>query len=165
MLPIFLEPVRISQKITISGKPPHHVTVTVKYSKHETRPFGQWKVMYSEEFVLENNELLIDLVTIDEFDVWYLEIFVRVENKIGSTDWRSGVFGLFLGGYPPRLWRTKVDFSPDSFLGIVPMNNSVRMGLGAVTIGVIPENVRTKITTVGIRGQKPLNQGVTIDIS
>lgn len=163
MFPVYLKPIKISQKLTISGMPPHDVHITVKYSRHEQKPFESWEVLYSEDFVLEGNELQLDLVTIEEFDVWYLEIFVDVENDVGKTRWRSGAFGLLLGGYPPRLWKTSTVFSFSTFFGIEPDLVEIT-AMPIYWVGIIPKIVRNEIRTVGEKGEKPFNRRVTINI-
>ena len=165
MLPVILEPIKISQKLSLSGDPPHHVNIIVKYARHEPQSFGQWKTMYDEEIIAENNKLQIDLVNIEEFDVWYLEIFIHVKNEFGKTSWRSGVFGILLGGFPPRLWKTKVSESLDTFVGILPNHDFLAIDFSPFISRIVPENIKNEISIVGEKVQEsPLNESVTISI-
>ena len=165
MLPVILEPIKISQKLFISGDPPHNVNIIVKYARHEPQSFSQWKIMYDEEFIIENNELQIDLVDIEDFDVWYLEIFINVRNVFGKTNWRSGVFGILLGGFPPRLWKTRVNESLDTFLGILPKHDFLAAEFSSYVTGIIPKIDEYKVSIVGGEVQQsPSHEPVTISV-
>ena len=118
-LPLYTKPIKIRQKITMRGRPPYDLTLTVKTSQHTP---DNWKVHSSTPYVVEDEDLsfTFDLIELDIFDVWYIELFIDAENVFGKTKWRSGPFGIFLGGYPPTLWYIRPKASPDNFIGIPP---------------------------------------------
>lgn len=118
-LPLFIKPIKISQQIDIEAKPPYDLLITVKISQHTP---DNWRVYSSTQYVVEETQLshTVDLIELDIFDVWFIEIFIEAQNQYGNTTWRSGPFGLFLGGYPPTLWYIKPKSSPDNFKGIIP---------------------------------------------
>jgi len=118
-LPLYTEPITIRQKLTMQGIPPYDLTLTVKTSRHTP---DNWRVYSSTQYVVETEvfSYTFDLIELDIFDTWYIEIFIEAKNKFGKTKWQLGPFGIFLGGYPPTLWYIRPRPSPDMFQGIPP---------------------------------------------
>jgi len=117
--PLYTEPIKLKQKIVMRGTPPYDLNITVWASRHTP---DNWTVLYSKTYVVEEEYLssTFELIELDVFDTWYLDIHVTADNKYGKTAWRSGPFGIFLGGYPPTLFYVRIKKNKDMFVGEVP---------------------------------------------
>ena len=143
---VYDNPIIIKHIVSAKGLAPLDVLVTVKYSRHILAPLKEWLTLLEHRITIEkaimNIPIAIELVNLsrDDFDVWYLEIFTTVTDRVKkSVQHRTGPWGFSLGGIPPVIWTPKIAFSDDMFMGERPAEiEPIKIELGAVLIGEKP---------------------------
>jgi len=167
---VYEHPILLQHVVRAQGLPPLEVTVTLKASRHIPTPLENWTTLVEKTFIIEKEimsiPVSIELYTLETFDVWYLEVFTRIVDRIkNEVLLRSGPFGISLGGIPPTVWTPRLELSEKLFKGVQPEVETIQTELGKVFTGKKPI-LETPVVElkVDVAGQKPVVQDVAIEL-